>query len=272
MTYDFASDLIETARIGSIIVVVDSLIIRNYALECHKRRCLQNRLEHSRQAWNNGPAICCRASAGPVHCPAHETRPPHPSENRCPSPYHRNGIKSSRYSNFPRFSIFTSGEFRRLAVSPTPTFYAYSHHPVPWLAVTRNSDRGQVKAKRKPIPVDIPAGYLAPPPLWIRRASASRDAEKCFPSARYFLGSGPSTASPTVPDRPLDPDVVANAKVVNKDPPVGPYAMPFDDSNAVKPRMQPVQRKPSSSPRTEIPYQPLARCGGSLRTGTPSHP
>ena len=263
------------ARIGSIIVVVNSLIIGNYALECHKRRCLQSRLEHSRQAWNNGPAICCRTTAGPVHCPAHETRPPHPSENRCPSPYRRNRLNLHVIPTFPVSAYSHPASFVgslsvRLQIFTLTLITQSLGRRLP-VAVTEVREAGQSQAETHP------GGYScrpprASPPLWIRRASASRGAEKRFPSARYFLGSGPSTASPTVPDRPLDPDVVTNAKDVNKDPPVGQYAMPFGDSNAVKPRMQPVQRKPSSSPRTEIPYQPLARCGGSLRTRTPSHP
>jgi len=164
----------------------------------------------------------------------------------------------------------------------------------------------EVKAERKPVVVNGPSSYLAPPlhhgyerpvPLEMPRSVSpppgisSTRVQAQLPVRKP---SPPPFAQYQVPDvnadtsynfspgpgRPLHPDLTvksvfstkSSANNVNKGPLVDPFATPFDDSNAVKPQRQPPHRKPSPSPIVANPFLGADEAWRSSTNGNPFAP
>ena len=132
---------------------------------------------------------------------------------------------------------------------PVPSEMPRSVSPPPGISSTR-------------VQVQLPARKPSPPPFTQYNAS-NADVDK----NNFSPGSG----------RPLHPGLTvfsgkSSANNVNKGPLVDPFATPFDDSNAVEPRRQQPQRKPSPSPTPTNPFLTAAEAWRSSTNGNPFAP
>jgi len=111
-------------------------------------------------------------------------------------------------------------------------------------------------------PIQLPARKPSPPPF------SQYQVPNSSADTNYNFSPGPG--------RPLHPDLVrksdSSVSNVNKGPPVDPFATPFDDSNAVKPQRQQLQRKPSPSPTATNPFLAAAEAWRSSTNGNPFTP